>query len=58
MRKWIHLIGGKTAGLQAGFMLFLCVPFAVARPPMELPVYLEESHAGTFYFLAGTLPLG
>ncbi len=24
---------------------------------MELPVYLEESHAGTFYFLAGTLPL-
>ena len=24
---------------------------------MELPVYLEESHAGSFYFFAATLPL-
>ena len=30
---------------------------ATAGPLMELPVYLEESHAGTFYFLAGILPL-
>lgn len=30
---------------------------AAARPGMELPVYLEESHAGSFYYFAATLPL-
>lgn len=40
-----------------GLFLLLLAPPLPARPPMELPVYLEESHAGTFYFLAGTLPL-
>lgn len=40
-----------------GLLLLLLLTPTAARPAMELPVYLEESHAGSFYFFASTLPL-
>lgn len=46
MRRWLHAL-----------LAALALTSAAARPAMELPVYLEESHAGSFYFLAGKLPL-
>ena len=36
--------------------LFCSAATLHAQAP-DLPVYLEESHAGSFYFLAQTLPL-
>ena len=35
----------------------LLAPRAWALPPAQLPIHVEESHAGSFYFLARTLPL-
>jgi hypothetical protein len=46
MKRWLHAL-----------LAALALTSAAARPAMELPVYLEESHAGSFYFLASTLPL-
>ncbi|MEM7011321.1 MAG: CapA family protein [Verrucomicrobiota bacterium] len=30
---------------------------AQARPPAELPIFLEDSHAGSFYWIAENIPL-
>jgi hypothetical protein len=46
MKRWLHAL-----------LAALALDSAVARAATELPVYVEESHAGSFYFLAGTLPL-
>jgi poly-gamma-glutamate capsule biosynthesis protein CapA/YwtB (metallophosphatase superfamily) len=43
-------------GLVVAFVGASYPPIADAQVP-ALPVYLEESHAGSFYFLAQTLPL-
>jgi Bacterial capsule synthesis protein PGA_cap len=45
MKRWLHPL------------LLAALTQASAQSPMELPVYLEESHAGSFYILASTLPL-
>lgn len=44
---------------QAGFIFWCCVLWAHSLPAVQalpLDIYFEESHAGTFYHLAATLP--
>jgi len=43
--------------LRAVFLAVLCVSAANALPPITVPVYLEDNHAGAFYWLAQTLDL-
>ncbi len=50
-RFWIERRG--LPGLLGAFLLTQ----ATAQSPLELPVSLEESHAGSFYFFASILPL-
>lgn len=44
--------------LRAGAAVFLLTSgLALAGSPADLPVYIEDSHAGTFYWILQSLPL-
>jgi hypothetical protein len=45
------------AGLAAAMGLLFLTGGAFAAAPVNLPVYIEDSHAGTFYWIIQNLPL-
>ena len=43
--------------LRAVFFAVFCLSAAHALPPIALPIYIEDNHAGAFYWLAQNLDL-
>ena len=54
LTNWIN--APKFRVLVSG-LLAAAAGSTVARPPVELPIFLEDSHAGSFYWIAENVPL-